>query len=76
MQEISKAEQEGGARPAQFDFTDQQGLCCPKCRGEDIAPIEGPATWDEGRYWECTVCRIVFEVRQIARELGPVAAWL
>ena len=74
MQEGNRAQVAARAGLAEFDFTDHQCLCCPKCRGEEIEPVDGLATWDEGRYWECKACRIVFEVRRIARELGPLDA--
>ena len=76
MPEINHARQESQARLAEFDFTDQQCLCCPRCLGGEIDPVDACASWDVGRFWECTACHIVFEVRQIAREVGPAAAWL
>jgi hypothetical protein len=69
MKEI-KSKQESSARYAEFDFTDEQCICCPKCRGEDIESLEGLASWDEGRFWKCRACQILFEVRQVAKEVG------
>jgi len=68
MKEI-KDKQESNTRRAQFDFTDEQCLCCPKCRSEDIEPLEGLASWEEGRFWQCGTCNTLFEVRQVAREV-------
>lgn len=64
-------QEESGAQHAEFDITDEQCICCPKCRGEDIKSFEGLASWDEGRFWKCKVCDILFEVRETVREVGP-----
>ena len=70
MREIA-AQEESSARSAELDTTDEQYICCPKCRGEDIESLEGLASWDEGRFWKCTTCDILFEVRQVVRGVGP-----
>lgn len=69
MQEI-REEQERSAQHAEFDITDEQCVCCPKCHGEDIESLEGLASWDEGRFWKCRACQVLFEVRRIAKEVG------
>jgi hypothetical protein len=75
MNEITD-KHERRARPAQLDLTDEQCICCPKCRGAEVESLDDFTLWGVSKSWECKACRIVFEVRQIARELGPVTAWL
>ena len=72
MREEIAVQEESSARYAEFDFTDEQCICCPKCRGKDIDSLEGLISWDEGRFWRCNACNILFEVRRIAREVGPL----
>ena len=69
MREIA-AQEENSAQSAELDITDEQCICCPKCRGEDIESLEGLASWDEGRFWKCKTCSILFEVRQVVKEVG------
>ena len=76
MPGINHAPQEGKARLAKLDSTDRQCLCCPRCQGGEIVPVDGCASWDVGRFWECRDCGIVFEVLRVVREVVPVAQWL
>jgi len=76
MAEINRAWQEDRGPLAGLDWTDRQCVCCPRCQGGDIEPVDECASWDVGRFWECRDCDIVFEVRRVAREVGPVAEWL
>ena len=62
------------ARPAQLDLTDEQCVRCPKCQGEDVESPDDFTPWGVSKSWECRACRTVFEVRQIAREVGPLEA--
>ena len=70
MREIA-VQKESSARYAAFDITDEQCICCPKCRAEDIESLEGLTSWDDGRFWKCKACDILFEVRRIVKEVGP-----
>jgi len=76
MPGINHAPQESKARLAELDCTDRQCLCCPRCKGGDIEPVDECVSWDAGRFWQCTACGIVFEVRRVVREVGPVAEWV
>jgi len=76
MAEINGAWQEDRYRLAELDCTDRQCLCCPRCQGGDIEPVDECASWDVGRFWECRDCGIVFEVRRVVREVGSVAQGL
>ena len=71
MREIA-VQEESSARYAEFDITDEHRICCPKCLGEHIEFLEGLTSWDEGRFWKCKGCDILFEVRQVVKEVGPV----
>jgi len=76
MAEINGAWQEDQGPLAELDCTDQQCLCCPRCQSGDIEPMDGCASWDVGRFWECKDCGFAFEVRHVVREVGPVAEWV
>jgi len=66
---INNANRLTGRSVSRFDFTDEQCLLCPKCRGAELREQEAGHSWDTGRYWKCRECGICFEVRHIAREV-------